>query len=176
MNFREFYEEHVTFVWRMLKRLGVPDSSIKDAMQDVQIVVFRKLSELDGLREPRNWLFRISFRIAKDYRRRDRAHREVLDDEPAYSLPDAHDNAEANLQRQDDARLFEEALARLEEGQRLVFTLAVVEGMTGEEIARALDLPLGTVYSRLRLARDGFRRAVKVLTARQRRPDGGARP
>jgi RNA polymerase sigma-70 factor (ECF subfamily) len=167
MNFREFYDEHVTFVWRTLQRLGVPDPSIKDAMQDVQIVVFRKFDEVEGVAHVHNWLFRICFRVAKDYRRRAHVRREVLSDEPGHAVLDPRDDAETGLQRVEDARIFEAAVSRLEDNQRLAFTLAVVEGMTGEEIAHALDVPLGTVYSRLRLARDVFRRAVRTLTARQ---------
>jgi RNA polymerase sigma-70 factor (ECF subfamily) len=173
MDFRDLYEEHVTFVWRTLRRFGVRDSDIKDAMQDVQIVVFRKLPEFVPRGEIRNWLFRICFRIAKDYRRRAHVRREVLDEEPLLDVLDPRDDAEVELQRMEKVQLFEQALSRLEEGQRTVFVLAVVERMTGDEIARALRLPLGTVYSRLRLAREAFHRALTMLTARAEGPGGG---
>jgi RNA polymerase sigma-70 factor (ECF subfamily) len=175
MDFREFYDEHVTFVWRTLRRLGVPDSSLKDAMQDVQIVVFRKLPEFEPFADVRSWIFRICVRMAKDYRRRAHARREVLDEEPVLEALDPRGNAELEVQRREKSALFESALSKLEPAQRTVFVLAAVEGMTGEEIARALGLPLGTVYSRLRLAREAFRRAVDVLTARERMLGGGAR-
>ena len=56
--------------------------------------------------------------------------------------------------------------------QRAVFTLFELEFMTGEDIALTLEVPLGTVYSRLRLARETFRRATERLQARERFPVG----
>lgn len=56
--------------------------------------------------------------------------------------------------------VLEGILDGLESKQRTVFILFEIETMTGEEIAEALSIPLGTVYSRLRLARAQFRRAL----------------
>ena len=59
----------------------------------------------------------------------------------------------------------EEILQKIPEAQRLVFVLFELEEMSGLEIAEALDLSLGTVRSRLRLAREAFRRELKRLAA-----------
>src|SRR3954452_9374484 len=68
------YEAHFRYVWRCLRSLGVHDSQLEDALQDVFIVVQRRLSSFDGKAELRTWLYAIALRIARKYR--DRARRE----------------------------------------------------------------------------------------------------
>jgi len=78
------------------------------------------------------------------------------------------------LQRREDLALFESALERLDMDQRAVFCLFELEAMSGEDIAQALEIAPGTVYSRLRSAREAFRKSVRLLTARQTSHAGGA--
>jgi RNA polymerase sigma-70 factor (ECF subfamily) len=74
------------------------------------------------------------------------------------------------LERRHDVELFEAALATMDLDQRAVFTLFELEGVRGPEVAEALEIPLGTAYSRLRLAREAFRRAVmRSVSQRQSR-------
>ncbi|HEY1534274.1 MAG TPA: sigma-70 family RNA polymerase sigma factor, partial [Polyangiaceae bacterium] len=80
MDFKEVYDANFAFVWRSLRRLRVPDASLKDAMQDVFLVVHRRLGEFEGRAKVSTWLFGICLRVAKDYRRRAHVRREVLDD------------------------------------------------------------------------------------------------
>ena len=70
MDFRKIYDEHVAFVWRSLRRLGVAESSLKDAVQDVFVVVHRRLGEWQGRAAVTTWLFAIARRVASGYRRR----------------------------------------------------------------------------------------------------------
>jgi hypothetical protein len=72
-RFHALYREHFDFVFRNLRRLGVPAASVDDALQDVFVVVLRRL---DGFREgthPKAWLFAIALRVAGNYRRARRA-------------------------------------------------------------------------------------------------------
>jgi len=171
MNFRDYYDEHVTFVWRTLRRLGVPDSYIKDAMQEVHIAAFRKLPEFEVRDNAKNWLYRVCFRAAKDFRRRAHTRFEEFDEEPLLQALDPKADPEASLQIRERLLLMQQALFMLGDEQREAIILYLVEGMTCEEIAGSLDLPLGTVYSRVRLAREAFRRAVTVVAARPHNPD-----
>ncbi|HYO93134.1 MAG TPA: sigma-70 family RNA polymerase sigma factor [Polyangiaceae bacterium] len=177
MRFRELYEEHFAFVWRSLRRLGVPESSLKDGVQDVFLVVHRRLAEFEGRAKISTWLFRICIRVARDQRRRAHLRREVLDDSGVLSYADPQADTAGASERNDDLVLFEQALQRLPLEQRTVFILFELEAMTGEEIAEALAIPLGTVYSRLRLARVTFRRAVlRAPGERQERARQGKLP
>jgi RNA polymerase sigma-70 factor (ECF subfamily) len=160
MDFRRIYDDNVAFVWRSLRRLGVPDAAVTDAIQDVFLVVHRRLPEFVERAKVTTWLFRICMRTARDYRRRAHVRREVLDEALVDDCPDSTPDAARAVERREDLSLFELAVGKLELDQRAVFILFELEDMTGEQIAEALEIPLGTVYSRLRLAREAFRRAV----------------
>jgi RNA polymerase sigma-70 factor (ECF subfamily) len=173
MDFKEVYDAHFAFVWRSLRRLRIPDASLKDAMQDVFVVVHRRLGEFEGRAKVSTWLFGICLRVAKDYRRRAHVRREVLDDSGFASVADPNSDSGAGAERQQDLAMFEAALGELEIDQRAVFILFELEDMTGDEIAEALELPLGTVYSRLRLARQAFKKAALAQTWRWRAKASG---
>jgi RNA polymerase sigma-70 factor (ECF subfamily) len=172
MNFQQVYEEHVVFVWRSLRRLGVAESSLKDAVQDVFMVVHRRLPDFVERAKTSTWLFRICLGIARDHRRRAHVRREVLDDALVDDSPDSGLDAMRAAERREDLELFDAALGVLDLDQRAVFVLFELDDMTGDEIAEVLQIPLGTVYSRLRLARQGFKRAVLRRTAQR---SGGPR-
>ena len=70
LDFTAVYEEHFAFVWRSMRRLGVPDRLLDDAAQDVFIVVHRRLGEFEGRSTLKSWLFAIARRVAHDHRRR----------------------------------------------------------------------------------------------------------
>lgn len=160
MQFREVYDAHFAFVWRSLRRLGIPETGVQDAAQDVFLVVYRKLAEFEERSKLTTWLFRICLRVAKDYRRRAHVRREVLDDAGIECSTDLHADTARGAERSEDLALFERALGGVDLDQRAVFILFEIEGMTGDAIAETLGIPLGTVYSRLRLAREAFKRSV----------------
>jgi RNA polymerase sigma-70 factor, ECF subfamily len=176
MNFQAVYDAHVGFVWRSLRRLGVPQSALSDAVQDVFLVVHRRLPDFEPHAKITTWLFRICLHTAKDYRQRAHVRREVPDDGQLDALVDQGSDAALSLERQEDLALFEASLNKLDWDQRTVFMLFEIERLTGEEIADALEIPLGTVYSRLRLARQAFRRiVVQQARLRESMPRAGNR-
>ena len=68
-DFDAVYREHFPFVWRNLRRLGVAESHVEDAAQEVWVVVHRRLREFEGRSSMRTWLFGITMRTASDHRR-----------------------------------------------------------------------------------------------------------
>lgn len=70
-EFEAIYREHVGFVWRNLRRLGVPELEIEDAAHEVFMVVLRRLSEFDGKAAITTWLYAIVRGIASNRRRAD---------------------------------------------------------------------------------------------------------
>ena len=157
-SFQELYAEHFNFVWRTLRRLGVPPADLPDAAQDVFLVVHRRLPDFEPRARVTTWLFPICLHAARDRRRRAHVQREVHRE--GYELVDPAPLPGNELERQDDLCLFEAALADMNLDQRAVFVLFELEELRGEDIAALLALPLGTVYSRLRLARAAFRKSV----------------
>lgn len=162
-TFEEVYDEHADQIWRALRRLGVPDASVDDALQDVFVVVHRRLGEFQGRSSLRTWLFGIALGVARNHRRSARRRApegalaaEVDDDLPA---PDSR-GPEGRAQRAEAVRTLHALLDQLDEDKRTVFVLADLEEMTAPEIAAALSLNLNTVYARIRAARLAFEQAV----------------
>ena len=167
MTFDELYDAHFEFVWRTLRRLGVPEADLPDVAQEVFLVVHRRLASFVERAKVTTWLFRIAVRAARDRRRRAHVRREVASEEWIAALPDPAVDPVAALERSDARALFEQALASMDLEQRAVFSAFELEGMSGQDIAVALEIPLGTVYSRLRLARERFQRSVDRARAQR---------
>ncbi len=160
------FAEHCDYVWNALRRLGIARADLEDLTHDTFVAIFRRWQGYDPCRPLRPWLFGFALRVASDHRRLARHRLEVPAEgaEPADLGPDA---VELILQREREA-LAQRALQSIEIERRAVFILHELDGATLPEIAAALDLPLGTATSRLRLAREDFQRGVKRLTLRAR--------
>lgn len=155
-GFAEFYAEHYDFVWRCALRMGVAADDVDDIVQECFVVALRRFDRFDpaGQARPTTWLFAILRNVQRNHARsaRRRAARlELLANEgEAVSRGDA----DSSLAR----RLLDEFLATLGPDKRAAFVLADIEGMTGPELAHALELNLNTANARVRAARQAFRR------------------
>jgi RNA polymerase sigma-70 factor, ECF subfamily len=175
-SFKEVYDEHFRFVWRSLRRLGVPESDVADAVQDVFLVVHRRLGEFEGRSKVTTWLYGICYRVARDRRRLAHVRRRSDDDGQIDERIDERADVAAAAERRQGLELLESSLDEMPLEQRSVFTLFELDTMGGDAIAEMLDIPLGTVYSRLRIAREQFRRSLSRMQARDRfRAAGGER-
>jgi RNA polymerase sigma-70 factor (ECF subfamily) len=163
-EFDAVYAAQVHFVWRVLRGMGVSDALVEDAVQDVFVVVHRRLPEFDGRFSIRTWLFEIAFRVGCEYRRKGKraASLEPLDEGLRDSGPSPAEQAERNHA----LHVAEELLDELEDDKRALLVLSEIEGMTGPEIAVVMGTPLNTVYSRLRRAR---KQLSEALAERQQR-------
>jgi len=166
-SFQQVYSEHFRFVWRTLRRLGVSENDVADATQDVFLVVHRKLDEFEGRAQMRTWLFRICMNVSSERRRLASARREIAS-ESVQQQPDSGQDCTQRIEHMERMALLEAVLAELPLQQRAVLTLFELEEIGCEQIAEMLEIPLGTVYSRLRLARRGFRDALRRRVARER--------
>jgi RNA polymerase sigma-70 factor (ECF subfamily) len=159
------YEAHVDYVFRCLRSLGVRESLVEDAVQDVFLVVHDKLHAFDGAAKLRTWLYAIVIRIARRYRERQARDARQAPDE----LVDRR-SAEQTLLSLEALDLARQALEALSDEKREVFVMAEIEQLSAPEIASITFTPLNTVYSRLRAARLEFERRVEQLSrARQGR-------
>ncbi len=171
LDAQSVHDAHGDFVWDSLQRLGARDAELEDMFQEVFIVVHRGVGRFEGRSKLTTWLFGVCVRVVAAHRRRAWFRRE----RPA---PDVDDLREARAS--DPGIMPDEALARAEGRRRLsaildsmdlerraVFVMAEVEEMPADEIAEVLDVPLGTVYSRLHAARKQFDQALKRLEARE---------
>jgi RNA polymerase sigma-70 factor (ECF subfamily) len=160
-QFEALYREHFDFVFRNLRRLGVGEAAIDDALQDVYLVALRRLDEYQVGTHAKAWLFAIALRVASNHRRGQRRRGEplALGDEQLRSLQPGP----FELTVQAEARLaLHGFLQKLDQQRRAVFVMAELEQMTAPEIAQALSANVNTVYSWLRTARLEFVRMLET--------------
>lgn len=159
------YRAHAQFVARFLLRLGVSGEDVSDLVQEVFLVAHRRGGFEPGRAKATTWLAEIAFRVSSDRRRKARrrledANAEVVELAPA-STSSASPGHRAEA-RQALARV-QKALDTLTPEKRAVFVLYELEGEACDAIAAALDVPTGTVYSRLHSARREFAKAHAAL-------------
>ena len=159
-SLKELYEAEFSFVWRNLRRLGVEEVDLRDAAQDVFVVVHRRLSEFEGRSSIRWWLYCVVKRIASQARRT-RRRRELPDTTDADEVEDSLALPDESAERAEAFALFATLLDELDEEQRDVVILADLEECTAPEIASMLDCNVNTVYSRLRIGRAKLRSAFE---------------
>ena len=157
-SFDAVYAAHVAFVWRVLRTFGVREAQVEDAVQDVFVVVHRRLRDFEGRAAITTWLFAIARRVAGAYRRKKTT--EPLENEA--ELESGVDTFAA-MSRAQAAATVMGILETMDEDKRMVFALVELEQLSVPEVARMLDLNLNTTYSRLRLARVAFEAAVKKV-------------
>ncbi len=159
------YQAEFPFVWKRMRRLGVAERDLADRAHDVFVIVHAHLPSFDRSRPLRPWLAGISVRVALKYHRAANQRRVVLQEvEPA----DERGGPDALLEQQETRDRLLALLDELPLEQRTVLVLKELDGFTMPEIAEMLDLPLNTLYSRLRLARQ------RVSSAAQRVCGGGS--
>jgi len=172
LSLRDVHQAHFPFVWRTLKRLHVPASSIDDVAQEIFIVLWRRLPEYDGRASLRSWLYGITVRVVSEHRRRFRRLearfvQQEVDDHGEVLHPSSHPPPSEAVEQSQQVALMAALLEKLEPEKREVLVLAQLEQMTVPEIAERLGANVNTVYSRLRAAKREFDEAYARHRARR---------
>jgi RNA polymerase sigma-70 factor, ECF subfamily len=159
--------DHVDFVWRTLERFGVAARDLDDAVQEVFVVASRRLEDCET--HPRGFLFRTAVNVAAHFRR-SFARRRETGQEPSEQEIDPALPPDERLDQERARALLWQVLEHLTIELRTVFVLFELEELSTPQIAELLELPAGTVASRLRRAREQFVQRVRRLEAASRRP------
>lgn len=162
VRLRALVDAHIDPTARVLRRLGVPSADVDDAVQQVFLTLSRRLADVEEGAE-RAFLYRTALHVAAHARRTMARRREVA--EEAEGPPSTAPSAEELLDRRRAAELLEQVLDAMADDLREAFVLHEVEEVSMAEIATLLDIPAGTVASRLRRAREEFRERVARLKA-----------
>jgi RNA polymerase sigma-70 factor (ECF subfamily) len=166
-RFTEAYRANFVHLYRFLERLGVHPGDVEDVCHEVFLVFHRKMMDVQPGVSDRAYLLGIGARAAADYRRLKR-HGNVPLAHGASEHASSHPEAIYTMRRE-----LAQALARLDDDARAVLVMHELEGLTVPEIAVIVSVPLNTVYSRLRLARAAFERAVAETEPASAQGHGG---
>jgi RNA polymerase sigma-70 factor (ECF subfamily) len=165
LDVTRLHAEHAAFVWATLQRLGVRDADLEDMLQEVFVVVHKRLDTYDPNARATAWLFGIAVRVAAAYRRRAyRRHEHTVDPFPEPSCDDSGPEASASAVQA--RRRLEAILDEMDLEKRAVFVMFEIDELPCEEIAATLGVPVGTIHSRLYTARQAF---AKILARHQAR-------
>jgi len=149
-----------------LRRLGIREADVDDAAQKVFCVALRREPAIVHGRE-RAFLFSTALHVAADTRRAQARGREVCDEEALANVVQPQADPERLVDQKRAREMLDDVLDASDDDLRVVFVLAELEELTAPEIAALLGVPLGTVASRLRRAREEFNKGVKRLRARR---------
>jgi RNA polymerase sigma-70 factor (ECF subfamily) len=168
-SFRTVYNDYFDFVWTSARRLGVPVDAVDDVVQEIFVVVNARLGTVEQPASLRSWIYGVVRRTVSTYHRGRRTRGanesyEPFEDGAGPMQPSPLDLAVLS----DEIRLLWRLLGELGPLKREVFVLAELEEMTMPEIAEAIEVPLNTAYSRLRVAREEFDDALARHEASQK--------
>jgi RNA polymerase sigma-70 factor (ECF subfamily) len=153
-------------VRKILRRQGIAGADLLDLTQRVFLIAFVRLPTFEGRSTLSSWIHGICTRVTSAHRRSAIVRHELSTDPGTLARSQEAVqtvSAEAGLAGETEAR---RAIGKLPEAQRLVFVLFEVYELDGPEIASLLNIPMGTVRSRLRYARRALRREVRGVAAR----------
>jgi RNA polymerase sigma-70 factor, ECF subfamily len=149
--FEEIAMPHLAALLRVARRLTLEQASAEDLVQETMLLAWRGFHGFEPGTNARAWLFKILMNAFRGAGRKSRAELQSIPGEPS---------APAMLQ---EAAEIAEAMDALPVEQRTVLMLGIVEGFTSRETAEILDVPIGTVMSRLSRAREELRKSLAPL-------------
>ena len=153
LTVEDVFREHAVFVWKKLRKFGVLERDVEDMVQEVFIVVQRKLPEFEGRSKVETWLYAICLKKAAAYRRLARHRRELPVEDISDSQPPPPNTFETAPDGERVKQILAQALDELDEKKRQIFILYEVEQRSMAEITQLTGTQLFTAYSRLRAAR-----------------------
>jgi RNA polymerase sigma-70 factor (ECF subfamily) len=168
---RDIVDTHFDFIWRSLRRLGVPADAVDDAAQRVFWVAAQNLRDIRAESE-RAYLFSTALRVASDVRRVRARVREVQADAMIAQAEHPSPDPEQLLDQKRAREILDALLDELPMELRTVIVLVEGDGLTATEVAGVLDIPEGTVNSRLRRGRESLSRSVERLKKRAAKERG----
>jgi RNA polymerase sigma-70 factor (ECF subfamily) len=158
-------QRHLDSAWRTARDLGVPPHEVEDVVQEVLVVIVRRLADIEATRE-RAFVVATTARVVANWRRTRRRRPEDLTEsmdsiEPTWLGERMGLGPEQSFERNQKLALLRRALDEMPEPQRVAFTLFELEQLTAREIAEQLGVAESAVFSRVRRAWVVFRRCCE---------------
>jgi RNA polymerase sigma-70 factor (ECF subfamily) len=159
----ELYERHHAAVHRFVSRATSDARDVDDIVQNAFLLVPGAASRFDGRASCRGWLIGIAANVIHRRGRSLARYAKMLGrfGEEVFSHGSRSSSPERDAMIGDDRAALGAALARLGDRKRIVLVMAEIEGLSCDEIAQVLSVPVGTVWTRLHHARRELRTALE---------------
>ena len=168
LEFRAIYERWFSEVSRWIRAMGGPEAEREDLVQDVFLVVHRRLPDFDG-QNVAGWLYQIARHRVRDFRRLLWVRHLLLGRVPlSESLSTSGASPADSLETNEKRALLERLLGKLNESERAAVVLFEIDGYSGEEIAEIQGVPVNTVWARIHKARKKLKAALEKHESRSR--------
>ncbi len=164
-GFAEIYDKWFDQVTRWVSALGGPSGDVEDLTQDTFLIIGRRLPDFDGRNLP-GWLYRVAKSVVRDHRRRAWFKHLLFGVSAADDVASTQTPATL-FEGQERQRILFQLLSKMNESKRETFILFEIVGNSGEEIAKLLDIPINTVWTRLHHARKEFYAHVTELQTKE---------
>ena len=153
LQFRAIYERWFSEVSRWIRAMGGPEAEREDLVQDVFLIVHRRLPDFDG-QNVAGWLYQIARHRVRDFRRLLWVKHLLLGGVPlSESLSKGGASPADSLETNEKRAMLERLLVKLNESERAALVLFEIDGYSGEEIAEIQAVPVNTVWARIHKAR-----------------------
>jgi RNA polymerase sigma-70 factor, ECF subfamily len=156
INFDDLVERHQAAVFRFARSIAADDFAAEDALQEAFLAAWRSASTFRGESSVRAWLFAIARNaVMRQHRRRvdEPAENESLSDLGEAAGWGSEDDPERDVIESEQREIFERAMNRLNASDREILVLRDLEGLSGEDAAGIIGLPLASMKTRLHRAR-----------------------
>ncbi len=149
----ELYDRHAHGVWRAVSRTLAGSADVEDVVHATFLNLPRIAPSYDGRPECAGWLCGIAVRLSLRHSRGAGRFRRMLASFSQAATARSPSDPERSASDQEEMAIFERALADLSVKKRAVFVLVELEGLSSEEVSKALEVPAATVRTRLLHAR-----------------------
>lgn len=170
-SFVDLYKMYIDFVWSSARYLGVDPCEMDDVVQEIFITIHARIETLQDPNALRSWIYGITRRIVSTYHRNRRTA--LITTDTAFLGPEMlqpeRESPQRIAEQSEQAQLLWSLLNELDASKREVIVLAELREMTAPEIAATIDIPLNTVYSRLRVARQELEEVLRRHNAQAER-------
>jgi RNA polymerase sigma-70 factor, ECF subfamily len=153
-DFEQLYQLYFGFTWRVLGHLGVKSHALDDAVQEVWIVVHRRLPTFAGRSALKTWLFGVALNVARNQRRADDRRSKNLSEAPSAGAPLDPESIHEGNEAWERVQRF---LGTLDEQRRAIFVCNLLENLSALQTAEATGVDVTTVYKRVRALRQSFK-------------------
>jgi RNA polymerase sigma-70 factor (ECF subfamily) len=168
LDFRAIYERWFDEVSRWIRAMGGPEADREDLVQDVFLVVHRRLPDFDG-QNVAGWLYQIARHRVRDFRRLLWVKHMFGSVPLSESLPKGGASPAESLETKEKRRTLERLLGKLNESERAALVLFEIDGYSGEEIAEIQGVPINTVWARIHKARKKLKASLAKIESREQK-------